>query len=77
MTLDTATMMAMVDTALITETKTAAAATEGTMVGCDDHSGSNRVDGSENNNGNKGAIGNRGSTRLSIVPVQKNSLIDS
>ena len=53
----TAMTMAGVATASATETKTAATATEGTMAGCDDQNGNNRVKGSEYNDGNKGIIG--------------------
>ena len=51
-----ATAMVVVAMALVTETKTAVAATEGTMAGSNDQNGSNRVEGSEDNDGNTGAI---------------------
>ena len=51
--------MAVVATASATETemKTATAAMEGKMAGCDGRNGNNRVEGCENSNGDKCAIG--------------------
>ena len=63
--------MAVVATASATETemKTAAAAMEGKMAGCDGQTGKNRVDESENNDGNKGAIGRqRGGMPRHVLP---------